>query len=74
VKFVIDTKSFGFKVEPKVNNDVNWNLHFVYDWAGDPETRVSITGFVIYLLDVPICWCSKAQKSVLSPVLFLSIF
>jgi hypothetical protein len=34
------------------------------DWAGDPETRVSVTGFVIYLLDVPVCWRSKSQKGV----------
>jgi hypothetical protein len=34
------------------------------DWAGDPETRVSVTGFIIYLLSVPICWHSKSQKGV----------
>jgi hypothetical protein len=34
------------------------------DWAGDPETRVSLTGFVIYLLNVPVCWRSKTQKGV----------
>jgi hypothetical protein len=34
------------------------------DWAGDPETRVSVTGFIIYLLSVPICWRSKSQKGV----------
>jgi hypothetical protein len=33
-------------------------------WAGDPETRVSVTGFIIYLLSVPICWRSKSQKGV----------
>jgi hypothetical protein len=25
---------------------------------------VSVTGFIIYLLDVPICWRSKSQKGV----------
>jgi hypothetical protein len=25
---------------------------------------VSVTGFIIYLLNVPICWCSKSQKDV----------
>jgi hypothetical protein len=34
------------------------------NWAGDPETRVSVTGFIIYLLNVPICWRSKSQKGV----------
>jgi hypothetical protein len=32
------------------------------DWAGDPETRVNVTGFIIYLLSVPIFWHSKSQK------------
>jgi hypothetical protein len=34
------------------------------DWAGDAETRISVTGFIIYLLGVPICWKSKGQKGV----------
>ena len=42
MKFVIDNKSFGLKVEPKINNDVNWNLNFFgdSDWAGDPEKKL----------------------------------
>jgi hypothetical protein len=34
------------------------------DWAGDSENRISITGFIIYLLGTPICWRSKGQKGV----------
>jgi hypothetical protein len=34
------------------------------DWAGNPETRVSGTGSIIYLLNVAICWHSKSQKGV----------
>jgi hypothetical protein len=54
------------KVEPKINENLEWNLKLFCDsdWAGDPETRISVTGFVIYLLNVPICWCSKVQKGV----------
>jgi hypothetical protein len=66
IKFINDTKSFGLKVMPKLDNDFSWNLKVFCDsdWAGDPETRVSVTGFVIYLLDVPVCWRSKSQKGV----------
>jgi hypothetical protein len=32
--------------------------------AGYPNARVSVTGFIIYLLNVPICWHSKSQKGV----------
>ena len=34
------------------------------DWAGDLETRISVTGFIIYLQGAPVCWRSKAQKGV----------
>jgi hypothetical protein len=34
------------------------------NWAGDTETTISVTGFIIYLLGVPICWRSKGQKGV----------
>jgi Reverse transcriptase (RNA-dependent DNA polymerase) len=66
IKFVDDTKSFGLKVKPRLNDDLEWNLKTFCDsdWAGDPETRISVTGFVIYLLDVPVCWRSKSQKGV----------
>jgi hypothetical protein len=32
------------------------------DWAGDPESKISVAGVIVYLLGVPICWRSKAQK------------
>jgi hypothetical protein len=34
------------------------------DWAGDPETRISVTGFIVYLMGVPVSWRSKAQRGV----------
>jgi hypothetical protein len=34
------------------------------DWAGDSETRVSVTVFILYLMNVPVCWQSKSQKGV----------
>jgi hypothetical protein len=66
IKLIDDTKSFGMKVMPKFENDFSWNLKAFCDsdWAGDPETRVSVTVFVNYLLNVPVCWRSKSQKGV----------
>jgi hypothetical protein len=54
------------KVQPKLDNTLGWNLKIFCDsdWAGDPETRVSVTGFITYLLNLPICWRSKSQKGV----------
>jgi hypothetical protein len=34
------------------------------DWAGDLETRISVTSFIVYLQNLPICWRSKAQRGV----------
>ena len=44
IKFVDDTKSFGLKVKPRLTDDLKWNLKIVCDsdWAGDPETRISV--------------------------------
>jgi hypothetical protein len=66
IKLVIDTRTFGFKVQPKLDNNLGWYLKIFCDSnrEGDPETRVSVTGFIIYLLNVPICWRSKPQKGV----------
>jgi hypothetical protein len=65
IKFVLDTKNVCLKIQPKFN-DSSWNLKVFCksDWAGDPETRISVTGFIIYLQGTPVCWRSKAQKGV----------
>jgi hypothetical protein len=48
IKFVIDTKTFGLKFQPKLENHLIWYLKIFCGsyWAGDPETRVSVTGFI----------------------------
>jgi hypothetical protein len=58
IKFVIDNKTFGLRVQPKRNCDSNSN------WAGDSETRISVTGFIVNLMNVPVFWRSKAQRGV----------
>ena len=34
------------------------------DYAGDKESRLSVAGFVLYLMGVPISWRSKGMKVV----------
>lgn len=67
MKHTIDTKDLALKMKPNdPREDGSWTI-IVYcdsDYAGDTETRVSIAGFVIYLLGVPISWKSKGMKSV----------
>jgi hypothetical protein len=33
-------------------------------WAGDKENRQGVSGYVVFLLGVPILWKSKSQKSI----------
>jgi hypothetical protein len=65
IKFVLDTKLHCLKLQPRHESD-NWDLvlYCDSDWAVDPESRISVTGFIMYLLGVPIFWRSKAQKGV----------
>jgi hypothetical protein len=51
---------------PKLDNTLGWDLNIFCnsDWTRDPEKKVSVTGFIIHLLSVPICWRSKSQKGV----------
>jgi hypothetical protein len=65
VKFVIDTIDYGLKIKPDFSNQ-DWILETYADanWAGDSETRLSISGFIMFLNKVPIAWRSQAQKNI----------
>jgi hypothetical protein len=65
VKFVIDTKNFCLQIQPELKWK-NWSLWAFCDsdWAGNSETRFSITGFILYFMNVPDCWQYKSRKGV----------
>jgi hypothetical protein len=65
VKFVIDTKKFRLQIKPEFK-EKSWSLRVFCDsdWAGDSETRISVTVFILYLMNVPVCWRSMSQKGV----------
>jgi hypothetical protein len=63
----MDTKRLSLKMKPeKENKKTGWTVVAFSDsaYAGDSETRISIAGFTLYLLGVPISWKSKGQKGV----------
>jgi hypothetical protein len=65
VKYVIDTEKLGLLLQPKLNDDgfyLEWNSDSEY--AGDPETCISVYGYFLYFCGAPITWKSKAGKSV----------
>jgi len=65
IKYAIDTKNKGLKLRPEDTDD-KWIIkaYSDADFAGDKETRISVTGYVIYFMNVPICWRSRGQKGV----------
>jgi hypothetical protein len=65
MKFVVGTKQYCLKMRP-IEEGKDWDLvsYCNSNWAGDAETKINVTGLLIYLLGVPICWRSKGQKGV----------
>jgi hypothetical protein len=61
----VDTKTFGLKIRSKFA-EKSWNLNVFCDndWVRDPETRISVMGFIVYLMGIPVSWRSKAQRGV----------
>jgi hypothetical protein len=66
-KYVLDTPERGLKMHLTKGSERRHVVISCYtdsDYAGDPVTRRSISGHVMYLDGVPISWRSKAQSSV----------
>ena len=65
IKFVLDTKNRGLKVHP-VDTGLKWELIVWSDstWASDKDDRKSVSGFMIFLNGVLICWRAKTQRVV----------
>ena len=62
LKFVMDTKEYGLRIELKMDKLTNSNM-MIYtdsDYTGDKDKRVSVTGYVLFLCGVPIAWKLKA--------------
>jgi len=67
IKFVLNMADYGLKIK-SIKKPVGeaWTMmvFFDSDYAGDTETRISVTGFCVFLMGVPISWKSRAQRSV----------
>ena len=65
IKYVLDSKSKGLKIEPTLEELV-WKIILFSDsdWAGDKDNRRSVGGHMLFLNGVLISWRSKLQKVV----------
>jgi hypothetical protein len=62
VKYVIDTEHLCLLLQPKLNEDVFY-LEGISDseYAGDPDTRISVSCDVLYFCGAPIAWKLPTQ-------------
>jgi hypothetical protein len=66
IKFFLNTKRKGLWIEPDSDNiEKPWVLVCFSDsdYAGDPDSRRSISGFILYVRGVPICWRPRHNKT-----------
>jgi hypothetical protein len=66
IKYVIDTKSMCLALMPNRTDTKEWVLYGMSDsdYAGDKDTRISVSGYVVYANGALITWKSRGQKSV----------
>ena len=62
IKYVQDTKNQKLILSPN-KEGLHWNLkaYTDSDYAGDADTRKSVSGFMIYVNDCLIAWKSKGE-------------
>ncbi len=66
IKFVLNTADYGLKMKPIEKPIGEAWMMMVFsnsDYARDMESRISFTGFCIFLMGVPISWKSHTQRS-----------
>jgi hypothetical protein len=70
IKWVLATKEKGLKMEPKLkineNGEIIFEIRGVCDaaWNVDKTDCLSVTGYIVYFMVVPISWKSKTQSHV----------
>ena len=66
IKYILNTKECGLRVHPTKEKDEYWELVCFCDsnCAGDPDTCKNVTGYVLYVKGVLVCWKPKAQRTV----------
>ena len=66
IKYVLDMKDLGFKIEPMRNSKEPWEIICFsnINHVGDLVSRQTISGFILYVLNIPASWQFNLQKNV----------
>ena len=67
IKYVLDSCNLGLKIEPTHVLDEHWILVcFSYsNYAGNPESCQSVSGYILFVKGVHVAWQSKGQQNVM---------
>ena len=67
IKCVIDAKNFVLKLGPFGKKKEPWEIVCLSDnnYARDPISRRSVSGFMLYVLSVPVSWQLKVKRSII---------
>ena len=66
IKYVLDSRQLGLRLCPSGERNEPWNItcYTDSDYAGDSQTRRSVSGYIIYVHGMPVQFRSKSQQSV----------
>jgi hypothetical protein len=64
IKYVCDTPELGLRMEPEIKDEWEVKVYSDSDWAGDKDSRKSVSGYLLYVCNVPVCWRSKSQAAI----------
>ena len=58
IKYVLDTKDYRLMIDPTYKKNKPWALvcYSDSDYAGESDTRQSISGFILYMCNEPNSW------------------
>ena len=66
LKYVLNIKYLGLKIETNRNKMEQWDFMFFSNsnYEGDWVTKRCISEFILYDIHLPVYWRSKAQRSI----------
>jgi len=64
LRYLAGTSTFGIRYHRCTENANTLHAYVDADFAGNPEDRLSVTGFIVFLNGGPIAWISRRQPVV----------
>jgi hypothetical protein len=62
----LDTKPYGLRIDPSGEYYEDWvvKVYSDSDWTGDKTNRKIVSGYVIFIKQIPVIWKPRLPKSV----------